>query len=164
MPDIFQLIDQLSSADTAERSVAAEQLAQLGEDARPAAVSLVRATADDEEVAEWATAALEDMGPPSIDDAKQFAALLQDDNSNINYWSATLIGRLGPAAAHLTDLLVRSLESNQNAPVRQRCAWALSKIGPPARSAMASLKRASDGNDPRLASLAVKAIEKLGGE
>ena len=65
---ISSLIAALSNADVAQRAQAAEELAQLGSDARPAAVAMVLACGDEaEEVRQWATSALEEMG----DDAER---------------------------------------------------------------------------------------------
>ena len=98
--DTPQMIGALNSPDPAERSNAAEQLARLGPEARAAAVALVRACADEAEpVREWAVSALEELGPPSVSDLKELTFLLRDDNVDLAYWAATLLGRLGEEAA-----------------------------------------------------------------
>ncbi|MCO6457167.1 MAG: HEAT repeat domain-containing protein, partial [Pirellulaceae bacterium] len=67
MTDISSLSSDLSSPDAEVRRAAAERLASLEADARPAAVPLVRCCGDaDERVREWAAAALEQMGPPDV--------------------------------------------------------------------------------------------------
>jgi HEAT repeat protein len=64
--NLSDLIAALSDGDVAKQAEAAEQLAQLGAEAQPAAVALVRACSnEDEEVREWITAALEEIGPPN---------------------------------------------------------------------------------------------------
>ena len=63
--DAAELAGALHAPDPARRAEAAEQLARLGGDARPAAVPLVMACGDaSEEVRQWAAAALEELGAP----------------------------------------------------------------------------------------------------
>jgi hypothetical protein len=47
--------------------------------------------------------------------------------------------------------------------VRQRAAWALGKIGPAAKAALGTLKRAAGQGDERLARLAKESLESIGG-
>ena len=59
---IDKLVVELRCEDAAQRAVAAEQLCQEGDGARPAAVALVQAAADSSEVVrEWAVSALEEL-------------------------------------------------------------------------------------------------------
>ena len=91
---ISELAAALGDAFPAKRSQAAEQLCHLGTEAQEAALALVRACADStEEVREWAVAALEALGPPLAADIAPLAALLRDENSDVGYWAATLLGR-----------------------------------------------------------------------
>lgn len=87
----------LSAPDADTRTQAAEQLAQLGPDAQPAAVALVLACGDEvEEVRQWATAALEQMGPPEASDVAHLASFLEGRLPDVGYWAATLLGDLRP--------------------------------------------------------------------
>src|SRR5690242_18748726 len=97
--DLPSLITALRSADGAQQLSAAEKLAQLGADAQPAAVALVESCAGDDEVREWATSALEGMGPPLAADVNQLKQLLKSPNLDVAYWAATLLGRLRSQAA-----------------------------------------------------------------
>ena len=73
--DVSTLAAALTHADSSVRLEAATKLSRWGNDARGAAVPLVRAVGDaEEEVRECATSALEELGPPSVDD---LAALVQ---------------------------------------------------------------------------------------
>ena len=92
--DISQLAADLNHPDPATRCKAAEQLSRLGSDAREAALPLVRAcAAEAEEIRQWAAAALEELGPPSASDLDALALLLADENADVGYWAATLLGR-----------------------------------------------------------------------
>jgi HEAT repeat protein len=162
--DVSQLAAALGGGDPAERAKAAERLARLGADAQAAAIPLVRASADEaEEVREWATAALEELGPPEAGDRDALAGLLEDDHADVGYWAATLLGRLGREAAAAVGPLAEALSVDRATSVRQRAAWALAKIGPPAHAATDALQKAAASDDPRLARLAQRAIEQIRG-
>jgi HEAT repeat protein len=128
------------------------------------AVALVKATGDDaEEVREYAAAALEEMGPPEVEDVGSLAALLSDSAADAGYWAATLLGRLEANAVPAVPLLAAAVTGSTNMSVRQRAAWALGKIGPPAGPALNALKQAATSDNPRLARLAHRAIEQISG-
>ncbi len=160
--DVSQRIDGLNSPELAQRRQAAEQLA-LDPDAA-AAVPLVRACADsDEQVREWAVAALEQVGAPAIADAVALAELLAGGQGDVRYWSATLLGRLGEQAVPAVKPLICALDSDDDAAVRQRAAWALGRMGRTAAPAREALTRATLGADARLARLAAEALQGIGG-
>jgi len=135
---------------------------KLGQAAQPAAVALVTACADEDEAArEAATAALEELGPPATVDAPRLAALLPDEQADIAYWAATLLGRLRATASEQVPQLVAALESHPAVQVRQRAAWALGQIGPAAGEATDALRVAAGSDDPRLARLAEQALAQI---
>jgi HEAT repeat protein len=163
MDDLVSLLAAVSDADLARRRTAAQGLAQLGEQAQGAAVPLVRLMAEeDEETRQWASSALEDLGPPSREDAVALTALLDHLQADVGYWAATLLGRLGEGGAAAVEPLGRTLLHSPHATVRQRAAWALGQIGPPAQGALAALNQAASSDDPRLARLAQQAAEAIG--
>jgi HEAT repeat protein len=159
---IDQLTADLSAPDASQRSQAAEQLAQLGPDAQPAAIALVLACGDKaEEVRQWASSALENLGPPESSDVGQLISLIEAKSPDVGFWAATLLGRLKAEAAPAVDTLARTVASPAALSVRQRAAWALGEIGSPA--AIPSLKAAASDPDPRLARLAQQAIGQITG-
>lgn len=161
-PDVSYWINELNGPDRQRRAAAAEALAQLGEQARPAAVTLVRAAGDAEEsVCEWAGAALEELGAPAAEDVPSLMELIRDESSDCGYWAVTLLGRLGDQAAPAVDALVWAMTSHRQAAVRQRAAWALGKLGTAARSAAGPLENAATSDDARLARLAQHALKEL---
>jgi HEAT repeat protein len=156
------LIARLSGREAGSRANAAQQLARLGEEARPAAVPLVRCCGDDDEpVREWSTAALEELGPPSPTDAEALAELLDHASADVGFWAATLLGRLGDKGAPAAAQLIQVLESSPHAAVRQRAAWALGQIGPAAAASLSALQHAASSEDSRLARLAQRAMEQI---
>jgi HEAT repeat protein len=123
-----QLVEHLKSPNAAKRAAAAEALCQLGSDARGAAVALALATADsNESVLEWASAALEDLGPPPVSTIDELATIVVGDQAGPAYWAATLLGRLGPAAKAAAPALAQAT-SGPWPEVRKRAAWAIEKI------------------------------------
>lgn len=162
--NLSALIAALSAADPNKRAEAAEQLAQLGPDAQPAAVALVLACGDEaEEVRQWATAALEQLGPPSSSDVAHLVTLIDARSPDVGYWAVTLLGRLKAEAAPAVDALVQAVGGQGDIAVRQRAAWALGEIGSAAAVAVPTLQKASGDPDPRLARLAAEAIKKIAG-
>lgn len=159
--DISHLIDGLNAPEVTVRRGAAERLALAPQVA--AAVALARASGDaDEQVREWAVAALEELGAPDVGDVAALAGLLGDHRTDVRYWSATLLGRLREQAASAVGALSRTLDEDPELAVRQRAAWSLGRIGPAAEAARQTLKEAARAGDARLARLAMEALEKLG--
>jgi HEAT repeat protein len=162
--DVSELMVDLAAQEPFQRARAAEYLARLGPEARDAAVPLVRACGDpSEDVRQWAGAALEEMGPPDASDVQALATLLSHPHADVGYWAATLLGRMGGEAANAVPALTAALSADAPMSVRQRSAWALGRIGPPARSALDSLRQAASEADRRLARLAVQAIGQIEG-
>lgn len=163
---LSELEAQLQNADPAVRRAAAEKLCRLGTAAQPAAVALVKVMGDnDEETQQWASAALEELGPPDVSAAPTLAALLQtvDVQADTAYWAATLLGRLGEEGASAVQTLTVAAQEHFSLPVRERAVWALGNIGQPASNSQAVLEKLAAGDQPRLARLAQAALEKIAG-
>jgi HEAT repeat protein len=127
--DLETLVKQLASSNVTDRAGAAEKLNALGEDAAPAAVALVRAlAADDEQTREFANSALEGMGPPPPSEVDELEQLLTNENSDVAYWAATLLGRLEGGAVQAVESLKSASADHPSAEVRKRATWALGKI------------------------------------
>lgn len=163
MPDdIHILAESLRDGDAVEREKTAMLLASLGDLAQPAAVPLLLAVEDhSESVREHATAALESLGPPLPEDSSEIASHVLDDHPDVAYWSLTLLGRLRAEAGDFTPNIVRALSEHPELFVRERAAWCLGRIGPPAQSAIPELENAAQSESPRLASLAADALKSI---
>lgn len=160
--DVLKLIAQLESDDLAQRRGAAEELSQLGQAAGPAAIPLALASVDsNEEVRNFAVAALEDMGPPSVTDADELAEMIGHESPDVGYWAVTLLGRLGKDAKPYLPRLVEALSPPADVIVRQRAAWALGKLGRAGAKAIDALKTAAASDNPRLVKIAKKSIEEI---
>lgn len=166
-PDVAALVRRLTAADAADRAAAAELLARAGDAAADAVVPLVTACGDDDDqVREWAVAALEDVGSPKLESLTALTGLVSTTHPLVAYWATTLLGRLGKDAASATTALVTALESASDVAVRERAAWALGRLGPAAAAARGPLERASTDaaarGEERLARLAAEALAAVG--
>ena len=161
--DVKDLAEKLCACANLDRVMAAQQLCQSADAARPAAVALVRAAGDaDEEVQQWATAALEELGPPETHDLSQLTELVADTNADVAYWAITLVGRLEEGANDAVEALAAALADSRPLAVRQRAAWALGRVGPAATAATDQLNAAANDPDSRLARLAGELLAKIG--
>lgn len=160
MSELEQCRVNLGSDDLQLRVDAATRLSQAGPDASLAAVELVRACNDQEEVQSMAVAALEDMGPPPVPSLESLKPLTQDPHPLVAYWAITLLGRLGLSADGCQSILADILQQSGEASVVQRTAWALGEIGGDCESAKAALTDAATSADERLARLAQQALTR----
>ena len=158
MSEIERWFEQLENGDAVVRAKAAEAICQSGSDVSPYSVALVKATGDEECVAEWAIASLEGLETVPAESVHQLDALLSNENHTIVYWASTLLGRLGNQASaceeHLADLLAESKHDS----VRERAAWALGRIGIKSDSTRQKLQAAMNSTNPRLTRLAETAL------
>lgn len=154
-------VQALGGTNLEERREAAEACAKTPTIAMAAIVPLCRCCSDnDEQVAQWSQAALEELGPPSIDELDALLELTAADESTA-YWAVTLIGRLegeaAPAANHLANLVHREVTPVE---VRNRAIWAISRIGVIDSKIKTILESAAQSENPRTARLASKALSK----
>ncbi len=124
-------------------------------------MALVEASGRSDDARESVVATLEELGPPPAADGAKLADLLNDPSLDVAYWAATLLGRLEGAAAPAVSSLAQALARHAELAVRQRAAWALGKIGPPAAAARGPLEIAAASQNTRLASLARTALDSL---
>jgi len=158
--EIAVLIAALQQPSAAERVEAARILCQAGAEANSAAIALVGAVGDDEdEVRQWASAALEELGPPRPEDLEKLSQFLGKPQSDRAYWAATLIGRLGPEGLPALAALESAVRSQKSTHVREQATWAIGQIGPEAHAAEATLREAATSKEPRLRRLAEAALE-----
>ena len=156
------LAQELAASDVNRRRRAAEQFAQNLDAAREAAVELARAAGDDDEqVRQWASSALEDLGAPRAGDVPRLAELLAYERADAGYWAATLLGRLGADAAAAVLELAAALGPERALSIRERSAWALGRLGPAAAAARGALEQTAASDKRRLARLAREALARL---
>ncbi len=127
--DIQQAITKLATSDPTIQATAAEWCAQNADAAGPAAVLLVNHLASpDEAVREWCTSALESLGPPPDEQLAPLADLADSASDDIAYWSITLLGRAGSAAALHAAKLKAVATGGRSDVIRKRAEWAVGKV------------------------------------
>lgn len=159
---ITDLGEQLSSSDPPTRNNAAKLLSQNADAAVDVAIELVRYSGDpDRVVAEYCVATLEELGPPAASQLEPLAELAVSENPDVAYWAVTLMGRAGVAATDHAMLLGDIVISEADVVVRERAAWALSRIGPAASVAAPQLRSISEDQPDSLVRAVAKALETI---
>jgi len=139
--DVAELNTLLQSENIQDKISALQEIINLDE-VTPFAVSLIACfrNEDNEELCELATAALEAIGKPRVDDLEQFNEVLngyldgQKETASSAYWAATMIGSLGEdvRTSTFSGQARTNLETAfQTAPdmgVKKRSEWALKRI------------------------------------
>lgn len=125
------------------------------------------AGSSNDEVRRWAAESLESSIVPVVGEVDELAELLYDGrDGEVCYWAATMLGRLGSDVGSRARTAVNALENCLSdslfLPARERAAWALSQIGPPAASAATTLRRTAEDAPPRLKKMVVKALRVIG--
>lgn len=160
--DPSQAIAQLLSPEVSFRIEAAEYFGKHPETVSAAIIPLCRAVVDDEEqVGQWATSALEDCGPPPVEERDALIDLLTDKHADVVYWAATLLGRLESEAQPAVSPLCGLATGHESANVRQRSLWALGKIGDRAEVVRAALADPLHQKNPRSARVAEQVRRQL---
>lgn len=135
--DVDQAARLLDSVDPAEQAAGAEYLSRHAESAAGVAAALVRHVGDEDRVvAEYCVATLEELGPADAKELPEIAELAGSPSDDVAYWSATLLGRIGPAGILYAPLLARMVVTHPEDYVKERAAWALSQMGPPTSSGL----------------------------
>ncbi len=157
------LKSELVSQNPEHRCSAIRKIAQSGRHLTGITAAVILLVADkDEETRNWAFEALETAITPLPNEISGLIDLLRDkSDGEIEYWSATMLGRLGPVAGSATAVLANCLLDSACLAARERAAWALSEIGPAAGSAMNALRQIGPEDPPRLQRLAASAIESV---
>lgn len=115
-----------------------------------------------DEVRMWAAEALETSIQPQAADIGCLIQLLQPSgDGEINYWAATMLGRLGSTAAEGSSVLADFVATSDFLAARERAVWALSQIGPAAATALPILQSIVDDAPPRLQRMAQQAMELI---
>jgi hypothetical protein len=116
-----------------------------------------------DEIRMWAAEALERAIEPSEDEIASLIHVLElAGDGEVCYWAATMLGRIGAAAASAGPALSDCLEQSLYLPARERSAWALCQMGDAAIVARDSLSKAAQNAPPRLKRLANEALKRIG--
>jgi len=160
---LLAIKSELSQSDVNRRCAAIRSIAQSESAHSGITTTVIRLVSDkNEEVSTWACESLVSRICPLPIEANDLIDLLRETkDGEVEYWAATMLGRLGPVASRATAVLANCLLESPCLAARERAAWALSEIGPPARSAINALKQIGPEDPPRLQRLAAAAIQSV---
>jgi len=118
--------------------------------------------AGQEESANWATEALENMGPPSASDIGLLGSLASSRSADLVYWSVTLLARCDDFIDSIQDDLAKVVVAEEStAPVRRRAMTALAKVRSRNASTESAIQSATSSSDSQLANLAKEILQPV---
>lgn len=160
---LASLKEHLSHPEASVRRAAVRGLVSAGRTQAGVTVAVLRLITDpDESTRHWAGTALGQVVWPAPHELDELIALLrQTCDGEVEYWTATMLGRLGVAAARAAGPLAGVLLDSACLAARERAAWALAEIGPAARSSLNALRQIGEDDPPRLQRLAQMAMESM---
>ncbi len=87
-------------------------------------------TQEDEDLLSWVTEALENCGVPDPSNISMLMERLPSTSSDVTYWAATLLGRMGEKAAVAQPALnAAMLHGDVSEVAKNRILWAIRRIG-----------------------------------
>ncbi len=175
--DVTTLVKQLKSPEADVRRNAARELANLGEEARPAVPALITAIKQDRDlfVRRFAVQALGTAKADPKVAVPVLKPLIKDNEKELAEAAITALGSMGPTAvAPLIDALnnkpkpLAKKEKGKKTPkvpdssahLRNKAAEALGQIGPEARAAVPALIQTL--KDPEVRAAAITALGAMG--
>lgn len=161
---VASLKERLSHPEASVRRAAVRGLVSAGGTQAGVTTAVLALISDpDEPTRHWAGTALGQVVWPDPSELDDLIALLrQTSDGEVEYWTATMLGRLGVVAARAAGLLASVLLDSACLAARERAAWALAEIGPAARSSLNALRQIGEDDPPRLQRLAQLAMESMG--
>ena len=150
-------IHDLTSRDHSVREAAAKMLFDRKSEAQRAVPPLLATLLEETDACPWVGTALVAI----ITDAEVSDAVLEGlrsallvSNSQVRFWAARALVKLGPAAQPAIPELIRLIVDREY-PVRDSAVWALASIG---EASIAPLSEAAGGDDIDLAAMALFAL------
>jgi len=158
--DYSNVIHKLQSESIAQRLEGAELCAKNPEFAQMALIPLLNQITDsDDQLTAWTTAALEEVSEVPPEELDAVVAMISGTPTQA-YWAATLLGRTGEPATLCVEALCQAIESEATSTeVRNKCLWAIQKIGRLDAAYKPMLQRAAKNENPRTARLAEKVLK-----
>ncbi|MDY6989897.1 MAG: HEAT repeat domain-containing protein [Thermodesulfobacteriota bacterium] len=135
------LLKALKSKKAQYRQTAADELGNIGEDARYAVDALIQGLKDeDNNVRKYTAKALGKIGPAAIDAVPELLTLLEDEDKWVRLEAIDALGAIGHggegSVVALTDLI-----DDEEKVIRTHAVRSLSKLGPRAKAAVPALKK-----------------------
>jgi len=113
-----------------------------------------------EEAVNWATEALENMGPPSVGDIGWLGSVISSSSTDAVYWAITLLARCDDSIDAVQDYLAKIVASNESSTItRRRAITALAKVHARSDATESAIKIAMNSGDSQLANLAKELLQ-----
>jgi HEAT repeat protein len=138
--DVGELTQKLKDKDSDNRRAAAQALAEMGAEAKPAVAALTTALKDaDLFVRRFSALALGEIGADAKDAVPGLSALLKDskEKKEVQEAAALALGKIGPAGVNALVAAIKDHDKDMS--VRRNAVVGLSKMGTEARSAIPTL-------------------------
>jgi HEAT repeat protein len=161
VPSVAEVL--LEDKKSKVRSLAAETLAKIGEEARDAGESLAEALGDKVKAVRKAAAeAFAKIKPTSEEVIDALVDVMENGTEAGRPLAAKALGGIGSGANQAVPNLVEALRS-EDAKLRKEAAVALGEMGPAAKDAIQALQEACQDKNPRVRQSARRALPKIEG-
>jgi flavin-binding protein dodecin len=108
-----------------------------------------------EEFVNWATEALENMGPPLATDMNWLGSIASSQSADAVYWAITLLGRSEESIDSVQDALAKAIVNSQSTvAIRRRAISALAKVHIKSKATELAIQSALKSDDSQLVSAA----------
>ena len=161
--DVPTLVRALEDREATRRIWAAQKLATMGPEAKPAVPRLVKVLKDkDDNVRRNVAEALAQMGSVSREYLPEVTEALKDPNSDVRVAVLATIRNMGPEADKAVPALVRLLKEDKETQVRQKAALTLGHLGNLAKDAVPALAAALKDESVLVRAEAAAALAQMG--
>ena len=117
---------------------------------------------EQEELVNWATEALENMGPPLKSDIVWLGEIASNDSPDVIYWAVTLLGRSEDSIDSVQDALTRVFVAAKSTPTnRRRAILALAKVLTRNSNTELAIQSALNSDDSQLVSVAKEILQSV---
>jgi hypothetical protein len=117
---------------------------------------------EQEEPMNWATEALENMGPPLKTDIAWLGTVASSGSADAVYWAVTLLGRSDDSIDAVQDSIANAVLNLQATPAcRRRAISALAKVSTRSKATDSAIQSALKSDDSQLAGAAREILQSV---
>ncbi len=115
-----------------------------------------------EESVNWATEALENMGPPLATDMNWLGSITSSPSMDTVYWAITLLGRSDESLDSVQDAVANAIvNSRSTVAIRRRAMSALAKVRVKSEATELAIQSALKSDDSQLVSAAREILQPV---
>ncbi len=117
---------------------------------------------EQEEPMNWATEALENMGPPPKKDIAWLGTVASSQAADAAYWAVTLLGRSDDPIDSVQDSIANAVLDSQSTPaIRRRAISALAKVRTRSKATESAIQSALKSDDSQLVGAAREILQSV---